>query len=112
MTAISAHNAGPEPPNTYSRSDPAASPALSIEGVSHDYGARRALADVSFAVAPASFTALLGLNGAGKSTLFALITRLFGIQAGRIAIFGHGPAGDGGGALDTADTSRRWHAQA
>ena len=38
---------------------------------------------------PASFTALLGLNGAGKSTLFSLITRLFGIQAGRIGIFGH-----------------------
>ena len=50
---------------------------------------RRALADVSFTVAPASFTALLGLNGAGKSTLFSLITRLFGIKAGRISIFGH-----------------------
>src|SRR6202000_934056 len=51
--------------------------------------ARRALIDVGFSVAPASFTALLGLNGAGKSTLFSLITRLFGIQAGRISIFGH-----------------------
>src|SRR5919206_546474 len=61
----------------------------SIDGVSHCYGPRHALADVSFAVAPASFTALLGLNGAGKSTLFSLVTRLFGIQAGRIGIFGH-----------------------
>ena len=50
---------------------------------------RRALIDVSFDVAPASFTALLGLNGAGKSTLFSLVTRLFGIQTGRIRIFGH-----------------------
>ena len=89
MTAISAHNAGPAPPDTRPRDDPAAAPALSIEGVGHSYGTRRALADVSFAVAPASFTALLGLNGAGKSTLFALITRLFGIQTGRIGIFGH-----------------------
>jgi ABC-2 type transport system ATP-binding protein len=89
MTAISATNAGQGSPDTRPRDDPAASPALSIEGVSHAYGARRALIDVSFAVAPASFTALLGLNGAGKSTLFALITRLFGIQAGRIGIFGH-----------------------
>ena len=71
------------------RRDPAAIPALSIAGVSHSYGARRALIDISFAVAPASFTALLGLNGAGKSTLFSLITRLFGIQTGRIGIFGH-----------------------
>src|SRR4030081_1400090 len=63
--------------------------ALAIEGVSHSYGARRALDDVSCTIAPASFTALLGLNGAGKSTLFSVLTRLFGIQAGRISIFGH-----------------------
>ena len=89
MIAINAHSSGPAPPDTRLRHDPAAVSALSIEGVSHCYGARRALIDVSFAVAPASFTALLGLNGAGKSTLFAPITRLFGIQAGRIGIFGH-----------------------
>jgi ABC-2 type transport system ATP-binding protein len=63
--------------------------ALAIEGVSHCYGARRALDNVSFTVAPGSFTALLGLNGAGKSTLFSIITRLFGIQAGRVGIFDH-----------------------
>ena len=76
-------------PDVGSRHDPARMPALSIEGVSHSYGQRRALDDVSFTVAPASFAALLGLNGAGKSTLFSLVTRLFGIQAGRIGIFGH-----------------------
>ena len=63
--------------------------ALAIEDISHCYGPRQALGDVSFTVAPASFTALLGLNGAGKSTLFSLVTRLFGIQAGRISVFGH-----------------------
>jgi len=67
----------------------AATPALSVSEISHSYGARRALIDVDFTVAPASFTALLGLNGAGKSTLFSLITRLFGIQTGRISVFGH-----------------------
>lgn len=66
-----------------------ATPALTIQNVSHSYGDRRALIDVTFDVAPASFTALLGLNGAGKSTLFSLITRLFGIRAGNIGIFGH-----------------------
>jgi ABC-2 type transport system ATP-binding protein len=76
----------PAPPP---QADGERTPALSIDGVSHAYGPRRALIDVSFAVAPASFTALLGLNGAGKSTLFSLVTRLFGIQRGRIAIFGH-----------------------
>lgn len=78
-----------EPRATAPASGPATVAALSIDGISHAYGARRALMDVSFNVASASFTALLGLNGAGKSTLFSLITRLFGIQTGRVGIFGH-----------------------
>jgi ABC-2 type transport system ATP-binding protein len=76
------------PPNISMGRDTAMTPALSINNVSHSYGARQALIDVDFAVASATFTALLGLNGAGKSTLFSLVTRLFGIQAGRISIFG------------------------
>ena len=42
---------------------------LSVEAVSYAYGTRRALDNVTFAVAPATFSVLLGLNGAGKSTL-------------------------------------------
>lgn len=75
--------------------------ALSVTGVSHAYADRRALTDVSFNVAPAQFTALLGLNGAGKSTLFALITRLFAIQTGRIGVFGHDISCNPEGALRT-----------
>ncbi len=89
-------------PNPSIAGDTASDPrgaALTIAGVSHSYGARRALDDVSFTVAPASFTALLGLNGAGKSTLFSLITRLFGVQAGHIGIFGHDIGRDPGEAL-------------
>ena len=89
MTVTNAPIAGPITPDARPRHEPAAIPALSIAGVSHSYGTRRALIDVSFTVAPASFTALLGLNGAGKSSLFALVTRLFAIQTGRISIFGH-----------------------
>src|SRR6201990_2040783 len=88
MTTPDAHSVAAIP-DVSAPSETAATPALSIAGVSHSYGARRALDDVSFTVAPASFTALLGLNGAGKSTLFSLITRLFGIQSGHISIFGH-----------------------
>ena len=63
-------------------------PAVAIEGVSHFYGARQALDEVSFAIAPSTFAVLLGLNGAGKSTLFSLITRLYAVQRGHIRIFG------------------------
>jgi ABC-2 type transport system ATP-binding protein len=74
-------------------------PALAVDGVSHSYGARRALDGVTFAVRPASFAVLLGLNGAGKSTLFSLVTRLYGTQRGRIDVFGHDVAREPGEAL-------------
>lgn len=63
-------------------------PALAVRGLSHSYGARKALDDVSFIVPPGSFTVLLGLNGAGKSTLFSLVTRLYAPREGEIDIFG------------------------
>ncbi len=63
-------------------------PALTIEDVSHAYGARRALDGVSFAVPAGGFAALLGLNGAGKTTLMSLITRLFDTRHGRIRVQG------------------------
>jgi ABC-2 type transport system ATP-binding protein len=74
-------------------------PALEISGVSHHYGARRALNDVTFSVAPGSFCVLLGLNGAGKSTLFSLITRLFALQKGAIKVLGRDLTQDPGAAL-------------
>src|SRR5712671_2717650 len=73
--------------------------ALSADGISHSYGARKALDEVTFAVKPASFVALLGLNGAGKSTLFSLVTRLYAIRSGRIRIFGHDVEREPGAAL-------------
>jgi ABC-2 type transport system ATP-binding protein len=73
--------------------------ALSVEGLSHSYGPRRALENVTFAIAPATFTVLLGLNGAGKSTLFSLVTRLYGIQRGAVRIFGHDVSRSPGAAL-------------
>src|ERR687897_1483092 len=99
MTATNAPAASQPSPDSDPRHEPAAIPALSIADISHSYGTRRALIDINFTVAPASFTALLGLNGAGKSTLFSLITRLFGIQRGHIGIFGHDIAQAPGEAL-------------
>ena len=63
--------------------------ALAVESVSHAYGRRKALDDVSFTVRPATFAVLLGLNGAGKSTLFSVVTHLYASTAGSVRIFGH-----------------------
>ena len=63
--------------------------ALSVSHVSHSFGPRRALDDVSLNVGQGRFCALLGLNGAGKTTLFSLITRLYNNRSGRIAVLGH-----------------------
>lgn len=73
--------------------------ALSVEHLGHAYGGKPALVDVSFAIAPATFTALLGLNGAGKTTLFSLVTRLFAARQGRVCVFGHDVAREPGEAL-------------
>src|SRR6202030_672711 len=79
--------------------DPGKTPALEIDRVSHRYGARLALSEVSLTVRQSSFTVLLGLNGAGKSTLFSLITRLYAIRSGQILIFGHDVGSEPGAAL-------------
>jgi ABC-2 type transport system ATP-binding protein len=73
--------------------------ALAIEHVSHAYGARKALDDVTFSVAPATFAVLLGLNGAGKSTLFSIVTHLYASRAGSVRIFGRDVARESGAAL-------------
>jgi ABC-2 type transport system ATP-binding protein len=62
--------------------------ALSCCGVSHRYGPRLALDDVSFALQPGAFAVLMGRNGAGKTTLISLITRLYHAQQGTISLFG------------------------
>ncbi len=78
-------------------SDPV--PALELGHVSHNYGARNALDDVTFTVPPGAFCVLLGLNGAGKSTMFSLITRLFALQKGVIRLLGRDLSRNPGAAL-------------
>ena len=63
--------------------------ALDVHALSFAYGARQALHEVSFSLAPGRFAALLGPNGAGKSTLIALLTRLYDLQGGDIHVGGH-----------------------
>ncbi len=73
--------------------------ALAVLGVSHSYGSRQALSDVSLTVPQSRFTALLGLNGAGKTTLFSLITRLYDTKHGSIDVLGHRVSEEPGKAL-------------
>ncbi|NDW05078.1 ABC transporter ATP-binding protein [Jiella pacifica] len=84
---------------TLSHAEAPGIPALAVERVSHSYGQRKALDDVSFSVPQGSFTALLGPNGAGKSTLFSLVTRLFNVRHGAIHILGFDLNGEPGEAL-------------
>ncbi len=77
----------------------ASTAALAVHAVSHAYGSRPALQDVSLTVSQSRFTALLGLNGAGKTTLFSLITRLYDTRHGWIEVLGHRVSREPGQAL-------------
>lgn len=61
---------------------------IAFEGVTVDFGATRALEDVSFAVKPGEIVGLLGHNGAGKSTLFNVTTGVIPATSGTFTIDG------------------------
>jgi phosphonate transport system ATP-binding protein len=65
-----------------------AAAALRVERVTKRYGTATALEEVSLAVEPGEFVALLGPSGAGKSTLFRCVTRLVRPDAGRVEVLG------------------------
>ena len=62
--------------------------AVEIESVSHDYGAVRALDQLSLRIAPQTLFGLLGPNGGGKTTLFRLLSTLLTLQSGRVQMLG------------------------
>ncbi len=63
-------------------------PALLINDVSHAYGEKEALKNVSFSVDAGEFFTLLGPNGSGKSTLFRLVSTLAPVQRGSVQVMG------------------------
>jgi len=80
--------------DSHSREDerPAADGSLvEAEHVSFSYGDGPVLDDVSIAVGPGEFVALVGPNGSGKTTLLKVILGLLRPTSGRVRIFGQAP---------------------
>jgi ABC-2 type transport system ATP-binding protein len=88
----------PTAPETVTPNPSLASPAslaLDIAHVSHAYGDRAALEDVSLAVGPGEMFALLGPNGGGKTTLFRIVATLVRPDGGSVRVFGVDVRADG-----------------
>ncbi len=76
---------------------------LRVEGLSKTYpGGVRALASVSFTVAPGEFIGILGPSGAGKTTLFRCLTGLARPDRGSVEIHGRDICGLAGRNLRAA----------
>ncbi|MFC3848569.1 ABC transporter ATP-binding protein [Corynebacterium hansenii] len=58
--------------------------SLDVESVAVDVGKRRLLTDVTFAAAPGSLTAVVGVNGVGKSTLMRALAGIVAPAEGRV----------------------------
>jgi putative spermidine/putrescine transport system ATP-binding protein len=61
---------------------------VSVERVSRHYGATRAVADVSFALARGRFLTILGPSGSGKTTLLRMIAGFIAPTSGEIRVNG------------------------
>lgn len=59
------------------------------ENLSHQYGSRLALSNVSFEVKAGEIFGLLGPNGGGKSTLFRILSTMMTPTGGRAEVAGH-----------------------
>ena len=63
-------------------------PALALHGVTHSYGAVRALVDVDLDVRRHEVVAVVGENGAGKSTLVGVMSGVLVPDAGEVVVDG------------------------
>ena len=69
------------------------SPILSVRNLSRNFGAIKAVDDVSFDLAKGELLALIGPNGAGKSTCFNMLMGLLKPSSGTVQLMGKNIAG-------------------
>lgn len=63
-------------------------PVISVENLSHNYGDRLALDNLSFSANAGEIFGLLGPNGGGKTTTFRILSTLIRASSGAVKIFG------------------------
>lgn len=71
------------------------SEVIAVSNLTHRYGERQALTDVSFTVRAGEVLGLLGPNGAGKTTTVRLLNGLFPPAAGTLRVLGLDPQTQG-----------------
>jgi len=71
------------------RTTDAQTPAISIRGLTKQYGSLTALKDLNLEVVQGEVLGFLGLNGAGKTTAIRLLLDLLRPTSGKAFIFGH-----------------------
>jgi osmoprotectant transport system ATP-binding protein len=76
-----------------------AGPIIELRDIVKRYGALEAVAGVSLAIEPGTFTALLGGSGSGKTTALKTINGLVAPDAGEVRVDGKPIAGEPGPAL-------------
>ena len=68
---------------------------IQVDHLTHRYGNRTAVEDLSFHVERGEVLGLLGPNGAGKTTTVRLLNGLFAPANGQISVLGMDPVADG-----------------
>jgi ABC-2 type transport system ATP-binding protein len=62
--------------------------SLQVSQLSKQYGAQKALDEVSFTASPGRILGFLGPNGAGKSTTMKIITGYLAADSGTVSVLG------------------------
>ena len=65
-----------------------ADPAIVVSELTHRYGERTAVDQLSLAIEEGEIFVFLGPNGSGKTTLFRLLSTLIALQEGEVTILG------------------------